>query len=66
MRHATRTSLPEQGMQSSASTTSLLLHHLLTWSAVLPQLWHVVPSGACVRRNKVCRQAHFNGCVYGI
>jgi hypothetical protein len=53
-------------MQSSASTTSLLLHHLLTWSAVLPQLWHVVPSGACVRRNKVCRQAHFNGCVYGI
>ena len=53
----TRTSLPAQGRQSCASFTSLLLAHLLTWSAVLPQLWHAVPSAACVRR-KACRQAH--------
>ena len=48
----TRASLLKQGWQSSASSTSLLLRHALTWSAVLPQLLHVVPSGACVRGAK--------------
>jgi len=44
-----RTSFMLQGLQSSTSSSSLLAHQPLTWSAVLPHL-HVVPSGACVTR----------------
>jgi len=50
----TRTSFLLQGWQSSTSSSSLLLRHALTWSAVLPHL-HVVPSGACVRLNVWCQ-----------